>query len=167
MKIAIVYKSLSGNTKLIAETIRDNFKEKVVYCGEPKKNLEADIYFVGSWTDKGMCCKEITEFLQTLENKKIAYFGTAGFGGSEEYYRSLFERVKNIVPASNEMLDSFFCQGKMPMSVRQRYVAMLTEHPEDKKMEVSIKNFDEALSHPDRKDLDNVKLWACRVLDCL
>lgn len=165
MKIAIIYKSLTGNTKLIAETIASAFNNEVVYCGEPQSNIGADLYFVGSWTDKGMCCKEITEFLKTLENKKIAYFGTAGFGGSEEYYRALAERVKSNVSESNEILDSFFCQGKMPMSVRERYVSMMKEHPDDKKMEVNIKNFDEALAHPDQKDLENVKTWAKKFLN--
>lgn len=120
MKIAIVYKSLTGNTKSIAEAVRDSLTEEVVYFGEPQENIEADLYFVGSWTDKGMCCKEIAEFLKTLENKKIAYFGTAGFGGSKEYYDALAKRVKDIVPDSNEMTESFFCQGKMPMRVREQ-----------------------------------------------
>lgn len=39
-----------------------------------------------------------------MEHKKIAYFGTAGFGGSKEYYQVLFERIKSIVPPSNETL---------------------------------------------------------------
>lgn len=159
MKVAIVYKSLTGNTKLIAQTIKEALKEKVIYCGEPKEHLDADFYFVGSWTDKGMCCEEIADFLKNAENKKIAYFGTAGFGGSQEYYQALFERIKGIVPSSNEMLGSFYCQGKMPMSVRERYVSMIKEHPDDKKLEVNIKNFDEALKHPDSKDLEMVKMW--------
>lgn len=163
MKIAIVYKSLTGNTKSIAEAVRDSLTEEVVYFGEPQENIEADLYFVGSWTDKGMCCKEIAEFLKTLENKKIAYFGTAGFGGSKEYYDALAKRVKDIVPDSNEMTESFFCQGKMPMRVRERYVSMMTEHPDDKQLEVSIKNFDEALSHPEQTDFDAVKEWARKI----
>lgn len=164
MKTAVVYKSVTGNTKVIAETIRDVLEEKVVYFGEPKEGIEADIIFVGSWTDKGMCCKEIAEFLQTLANKKIAYFGTAGFGGSKEYYDALFGRVKELVAESNEMKECFFCQGKMPMRVRERYVSMMTEHPEDKQLEVSIKNFDEALVHPNQEDLDAVKEWAREIV---
>lgn len=164
MKIAVVYKSLTGNTRLLAEAIREAVADEVVYCGEPAEHLDADFYFVGSWTDKGTCCKEIAAFLKTLEHKKIAVFGTAGFGGSAEYYRALAERMEREAADSNEMMESFFCQGKMPMSVRSRYVAMLTEHPDDKKLEVSIQNFDEALSHPDQKDLDDVRVWAQRVI---
>lgn len=163
MNIAIIYKSVSGNTELIAEAIGKALKDDVVYIGEPKEGINADLCFVGSWTDKGTCCAEISDYLKTLENKRIAYFGTAGFGGSEEYYHSLFERIKSICPASNEMKDYFFCQGKMPMSVRNRYVEMMKEHPDDKRLEVSIKNFDLALEHPNEADLKAAEAWALSI----
>lgn len=163
MKTAILYKSISGNTKLIAEAIKKALKADVVYIGEPKEDIIADLYFIGSWTDKGMCCAEIGNYMKTLKNKKIAYFGTAGFGGSEDYYHSLFERVKSICPASNEMEEYFFCQGKMPMSVRNRYVSMMKEHPDDKNLEVSIRNFDLASEHPNEADLKAVQDWAANV----
>lgn len=165
MRIAIVYKGLTGNTKLVGEAIKEILKEEnIIYCGEPKKELDADLYFIGSWTDKGMCCDEIKEFIGALENKKIAYFGTAGFGGSKEYYETLFSRVETIIPSSNEVLGSFYCQGKMPMRVRERYLSLITEHPEDKQLEVSIKNFDEALLHPNQEDLENIKKWAYSIV---
>jgi len=161
MKIAVVYKSLTGNTKLVAEAIGEALKAEHDICVcEPAECKEADMYFVGTWIDKGSCTKEIAEFLATLENQKIALFATAGFGGSKEYYDALAGRIKAQVPASNEILGQFFCQGKMPMSVRDRYVAMLQANPEDKNMEVNVKNFDEALSHPDEADLANAAAWA-------
>lgn len=166
MKIAIVYKSLTGNTKIIAEAIKEELKnEEVVYFGEPQDNIDADVYIVGSWTDKGMCVKEISGFLQCLNNKKVAYFGTAGFGGSAEYYKTLYDRVKENVNDSNEMLGYFFCQGKMPMSIRERYVKMMQEHPDDKKMQVSLENFDKALSHPDENDIKDVERWVSTLLE--
>lgn len=47
----------------------------------------------------------------------------------------------------------------MPFQVRERYIAMITQNPEDKNLKVSLSNFDEALSHPDEKDLENVQEW--------
>ena len=80
MKIAIVYKSITGNTKLLAEAIKEEIpKNQLVYFGEPKANIQADLYIIGSWTDKGMCATEIAEFMQNIKNAKVAYFGTAGF----------------------------------------------------------------------------------------
>ena len=100
MKIAIVYSSNTGNTKIIAEAIKEELSnEDIVYFGKPENNIEADIYIVGSWTDKGNCSSEIKEFLTKLNYKKIAYFGTAGFGGQVEYYQTLFNRVKKNIYA--------------------------------------------------------------------
>ena len=165
MKIAVVYKSLTGNTKFVADAIAEALKEKHDVCVcEPAEGLEADLYFVGSWIDKGNCTKEIAQFLAALDNQKIALFATAGFGGSQEYYDALAERIKAQIPASNEILGQFFCQGKMPVSVRDRYVAMLQANPEDKNMEVNVKNFDEALSHPDEADVKNAATWACSLV---
>lgn len=49
------------------------------------------------------------------------------------------------------------CQGKMPQSVRERYVKMKEnpEHPEN--IDALIENFDRALSHPDSDDLERLK----------
>ena len=114
MKIAIIYDSITGNTKKIAEEIKKEIDESnLVYFGEAEKEIEADLYIVGSWTDKG----------------------------------------------SNTILGYFYCQGKMPMSIRDRYVKLITENPEDKNIQVSIENFDEALLHPNYEDISNVKKW--------
>lgn len=77
-KIAIIYKSLTGNTRQVAEAIRDALGgEEIVYFGEPKPDIVADLYFVGSWTDKGSCDGTVGEYLKQLEGKKLAVFGTA------------------------------------------------------------------------------------------
>lgn len=159
MKIAIMYKSISGNTKLLAEEIAKEVQSELVYLGTPRNDVEADLYIVGSWTDKGMCDGELVEFLKGLHNKKIAYFGTAGFGGSATYFDTLFERIKVNVEESNQILGYYFCQGKMPMSVRDRYVKLLSENPKDAKMQQNIENFDQALEHPNVNDFRNVREW--------
>ena len=161
MDIAIIYSSKTGNTKIIAEAIKEKFQNKnIVYFGRaPEKLPKADIYIIGSWTDKGNATNDIIEILKKIKNKKIAYFGTAGFGESEEYYKKLFERVKNNIDSSNEILGYFYCQGKMPIQVKSRYEQMLIQNPEDVNLKLSLKNFNNALSHPDNEDINNVKEW--------
>lgn len=74
-KIAIIYKSLTGNTRQVAEAIRDALGgEEIVYFGEPKPDIVADLYFVGSWTDKGSCDGTVGEYLKQHEGKKLAGF---------------------------------------------------------------------------------------------
>lgn len=47
----------------------------------------------------------------------------------------------------------------MWIEVRDRYVKMITEHLDDTDLKVSIQNFDEALTHLDTIDLNNVVEW--------
>lgn len=167
MDIAIIYSSKTGNTKTIAKAIKEQLQNKnIVYFGNVTEELpKADIYIIGSWTDKGNAANDIIEVLKKIKNKKIAYFGTAGYGGSEEYYKKLFEKVRINIDSSNEILGYFYCQGKMPIQVRERYEKMITQNPENTNLKVSIENFDKALSHPDSEDINNVKKWVkCKIL---
>ena len=47
------------------------------------------------------------------------------------------------------------CQGKMPMIVKKRYEEMVAIDPEDQKSQIMLQNFNEALQHPNKEDLDN------------
>ena len=51
-----------------------------------------------------------------------------------------------------------------PVPLPDRYVKMIQEHPEDKQLQVSIDNFDAALSHPDTNDLENAKKYALEMI---
>lgn len=153
---SIVYSSKTGNTKLLAEEIKNmQIKDmECIYCGAPeKKAIEADIIFCGFWTDKGRCDDEIAKFLQQCEKKEVFLFGTAGFGGEEVYFNQILDRVKSYIKPSNQVIGTFMCQGKMPESVKARYEQMLLANPEDEKSKMLLDNYEKALSHPDKDDL--------------
>lgn len=145
MNINIVFNSNTGNTKMLAEAIN-------IALGEDQK----DILFVGFWTDKGTADAKTLEYLKSCQNKKIFLFGTCGFGGSTEYYLQIIERVKKVLNETNEVIGWYMCQGKMPLSVRNRYVAMKERPGCPSNIEQMIDNFDKALSHPNTEDLDKL-----------
>ena len=45
----------------------------------------------------------------------------------------------------------------MPIAVKNRYIDMIKTNPNDKNLQVSIENFNNALAHPDSKDLKSAK----------
>ena len=45
------------------------------------------------------------------------------------------------------------CQGKMPLSVRERYEKMREQNNISLNIDKLIANFDKALSHPNKEDL--------------
>lgn len=155
VKYSIVYSSRTGNTKFLAEYIRNILPEDdCVYFGEPnEKALDADMIYAGFWTDKGTCDEKFKEFLCEINGQSLFLFGTAGFGGSKEYFDKILSAVKENIGDNCKLSGEFMCQGKMPMAVRQRYEAM-ADSPQKRMM---IENFDEALSHPDDDDFEHLK----------
>ena len=95
--------------------------------------------------------------MQRIKNKKVFLFGTAGFGENEAYFQKVLNNVKSSMDESNQVVGEYMCQGKMPQSVRERYMKMKEnpEHPAN--LDLLIQNFDRALSHPDSEDLERLK----------
>jgi flavodoxin I len=155
MKVQVLYKSKTGNTEKLA---------KAIYTAIPVSNKDiqrlegqtdydmGDIYFIGYWTDKGSASFEILDYLGELHNKKIALFGTCGFGGNEKYFQRIEENVKAFIGEDNEFLGAFMCQGKMPIQVRERYEAMKNKE-NGEQIDAMLRNFDEAMLHPDSEDM--------------
>ena len=155
MSYAIVYSSHTGNTALLAQTIRETLpQEDCVYFGAPDPSaLTAETVYVGFWTDKGTCDASIAQFLQSLTNQKVFLFGTAGFGGAAAYFEQILNRVKENPGDSTELIGTYMCQGKMPQPVRTRYEQM----EEGPRRTAMLENFDQALSHPNAEDLANLR----------
>ncbi|MEG2596117.1 MAG: flavodoxin family protein [Ruthenibacterium sp.] len=153
MKIAIGYSSKTGNTRMLAEAIEAALPQNMCStCGMfDAKTAEAEFIFAGFWTDKGNCDENCGKFLETLHSKKLFLFGTAGFGEDHIYFERILSNVKTHIDASNQVVDTYMCQGKMPLSVKARYEAMQAEQPTQ--MKQMIANFDKAMSHPDADDL--------------
>lgn len=114
-------------------------------------------YAISDLDGQGNADQKTLELLSKLKNKKIFLFGTAGFGGSDAYFEKILGQVKQSIDASNTVIGEYMCQGKMPQSVRERYVKMKEnpEHPAN--LDLLIQNFDRALSHPDSEDLERLK----------
>ena len=143
---SIVYNSLTGNTKMLADTIKSVLPD----------NDNDDVVFVGFWTDKGNADSKTIEYLKLLRDKKIFLFGTCGFGGSVTYFDRILTNVKSNIDSSNEVIGEYMCQGKMPSSVMERYLKMKESDNCPPNIDALIDNFDRALSHPDEKDLEKL-----------
>ena len=154
MTYAVVYHSRTGNTAQLAEAIKGVVPPaSCVYFGPAAPQaLAADTLFVGFWTDKGTCDQATADFLQTLSGKAVFLFGTAGFGGTPDYFQRILKAAEHHLPAGNTMLGSFMCQGRMPAAIKHRYEKMLAEKPGDAQLISFIANFDQAQSHPDAAD---------------
>lgn len=162
MRYSIVYSSNTGNTRQLAEAIEQQLPTgDLLYCGAPDAAaLQADVLFVGFWTDKGSCDAKVAELLKQTGGKTVYLFGTAGFGQSQQYFDQILARVRENLPAGAVYGGGYMCQGRMPQAVRSRYEAMQAKEPENTRYTMLIENFDEALAHPDTNDLEAAAAWA-------
>ena len=154
-RYSIIFNSKTGNTRKLADAIHEALpQENCDLFGAVEGDVPAsETLYIGFWTDKGSADKATAELLAKLKNRKIFLFGTAGFGGSEEYFTNILDNVKKLINESNTVVGEYMCQGRMPQTVRERYVKMKgqPEHPAN--LAALIENFDRALSHPDGEDL--------------
>ena len=155
MSYAIVYSSVTGNTALLAQTIREALpRESCCYFGAPDPQaLSAERIYVGFWTDKGTCDAAAAQFLRQLTGQAVFLFGTAGFGGDGAYFQRILERAEENLGPEVRVVGTYMCQGKMPPAVRRRYQAM-EDGPRKTAM---LQNFDRAASHPDQEDLARLR----------
>lgn len=155
MSYAIVYSSPTGNTAMLAQTIREVLPEaECCYFGEPDDQaLSAERIYVGFWTDKGTCDEQTARFLERLTDQQVFLFGTAGFGGAAAYFDQILGRVKEKLGPEVQVIGTYMCQGKMPPAVRRRYEAM----EDSPRRTAMLENFDKAVSHPDTQDLAQLK----------
>ena len=155
MEVMVIYSSHTGNTKKVASSIFAAIPgdSKDMQSIDEYNGKDAETYFIGFWTDKGTCDMRVVDLLSELEGKNVALFGTCGMGANEEYYKSIEQKVKVWLPEDCRYLGAYMCQGKMPLSVRERYVKMKEQPDHMPNIDAMIENFDKALSHPDADDL--------------
>ena len=162
----VLYNSQSGNTKSVAAAIFSALPEgsrDLIDIDSGKPIPEASTYFIGFCVHRGSCCIEVSDLLSSLENKNIALFGTCGMGRSAEYYSLIEKNVSAWINSSCRYLGCYICQGKMPMQVRQKYENMRTSENAPQ-VDGFIRNFDCAMTHPDREDRKKAQEFA---LSCI
>ena len=164
MEYLVVYSSRTGNTEKLALEIFEALpgKSKDVQKVEEHRG-EADTYFVGFWNHKGICSREIMDFLEGLHGKNVALFGTCGMGSDRMYCRQVARRVEALIPDDNRYLGAFLCSGKVSSQVLERYRAMEGEKGRLWLREMTQAR-QEAMLHPDERDLKNARTFVQEIV---
>ncbi|MBS5885938.1 MAG: flavodoxin family protein [Clostridium sp.] len=147
MKYSIVFSSVTGNTKKLAETIKNKVGE--CYFGKPcDEALNADVIFVGFWTIGNSCGADIKSFIEKLSGKKVFIFGTAGYDNTKEYFSGILDSVRDLIPQSNTIIGTYMCQGKVSDAIQNKIKEAMPE-----KFEAIKDNLVESLNHPNENDI--------------
>lgn len=167
MDYMVLYSSKTGNTKKVATEIFSALPgmSKDMQSMEEYRGKDAEIFFIGFWVNRGTCEMTVIDAMSELHGKKIALFGTCGLGKGEAYYRSIEQKVNVWIPDDCEYLGMFLCQGKMPMQVRQNYEIAWEDPRQEACRKKMLRNFDEALFHPNDQDLSDARAFVNRILE--
>ncbi len=111
MKVSVLYHSITGNTKKIAEAIADEVGVYAENITHDSNKFTADVLFLGDGNYVSNIHKVTKELIKSLENKNIkniAVFGT--YGGMNNAKAKMIELIKNN--GLNVLDENFFCKGK-------------------------------------------------------
>ncbi len=155
MKKAVIYSSKTGNTKMLAEAAAKTLGNcDLLNIKDNPKVDEYDFVAVGWWVDKGTADKDTLEWLPNLKGKKVFYFITLGAYPDSDHAKGCVEKGKDLL-AGNEILGSFICQGKIDPALKEWMSKLDKSHPHYPD-EARIKRWNDADSHPDENDIDNL-----------
>lgn len=123
MKLLIVYSSVTGNTRRLAEGIARELADlqPAVADIQTLDGLPAaDVYLVGYWADKGHADDLAAGFIRRLKNVKVGLFGTLGAYPYGKHARMIQSSAEELLDASCECVGSFLCQGPVALDLLAR-----------------------------------------------
>lgn len=163
MKSLIIYSSLTGNTKKIAEAIAKEVEDAEllrVQDVEPSMLAHFDVIYIGYWVDKGDCDQASLKVMSHITNQRIVLFGTTGASSSSTaYYEMIKHKVETHIPQVH-LLGHLLLQGSVSDKLIDRYRAQAKEHPEDEHLMQQIAAYEKGQSHPDEADIKEAIAFA-------
>lgn len=151
MNYSIMFKSVTGNTELLANTVLHTLplKKCTYFGGFNKSEVEkSDIIFVGFGAENDTCTEDVAEFLKTLKNKRIALFGTVNAANENGYFDSIISKVAENISSENEIVGGFICKGDM------------YKEPEKDNPNILFTGSNYSSVHPNIIDLVNIRDFA-------
>jgi len=165
MKTAIIYSSKTGNTKKIAEAIKNSIECEcqLFAVNETPKIDDFDLIFFGAWVDKGMPDTKALEFMKTIKNKKVALFMTLGAYPDSDHAKKSIQKGIDSFGDNCEIVDTFICQGAIDPKLMEWMKKLPEDHPHAPDAE-RRKRWKDANSRPDETDCENAAKFAGKIM---
>lgn len=164
MKMACIYSSKTGNTRMVAEAVHQVMPEGTLLTAvesAPDPD-EFDFIALGFWVDKGTANARMLKYMERINNKKIGLFGTLGAYPDSEHAKNVIKDVTERLEG-NDIVDSFMCQGKIDPNLLEA----MKNIPGHTMTEERKARIEEAKKHPNEEDLDNVRAKFTKIIEKL
>jgi flavodoxin len=152
MKSLVVYSSITGNTKKLAEAVFEALpdEKEIFELGEAPEPAAYDLVAVGFWFKSGKPNPETMEFLPKLSGKSTFIFATHGAPVEYDHVAKGLEEAKGATGGA-KILGSFSCMGAVNPTILEKVRSM----PEERQP-LWISRAGEAVGHPDESDIQNL-----------
>lgn len=159
MKSIVVYSSVTGNTKMVAEAIAEELgaEQAVFPVDQAPIDVACDLIAVGFWVNRGSADIKTAKYLEQLKNKNVALFATLGAYPDSQHAIDSIKNAAQILDESNTVVGSFICQGKVNPKLVEK---MAEKFPKGHSHEITAERRERhkaASTHPDENDLMNAK----------
>ncbi len=156
-KCAIIYSSMTGNTKLIAEKIAEFIVDSDLFDVKeaPDNFSDYELVALGYWLKRGAPDPLMTKFLPTVKNSNVILFQTHGTEVGNEHSTTAFARAAYLLGEGCNILGTFSCQGKINPALIEKRLKAGPNDPHNKFD--SVERWKNAANHPNDEDFDRLK----------
>jgi len=152
-KWAVIYSSVTGNTKMVAEAIAEAADSADIFPVQeaPQDLSEYDVVAIGYWLRLGQPDPMTLKYLAQVENARVVFFQTHGAEVNSEHAITSFARAGYHLGKGCEILGTFGCQGKINPAMLEKRKNAPADDPHGGA--AAIERWKKAASHPDAEDL--------------
>lgn len=154
MKALVVYSTLTGNTRKVAEAIHAVLPEGTA-CHSVRTAPDPagyDFVALGFWVDKGGPDAEAADYMKRIVGKKVFTFFTLGADPDSEHARTCAERAAAVYGEGTEQLGIVWCQGAIDPKLIEWMRKQPAGGPHSPTPEAEAR-WAKAALHPDEADL--------------
>ena len=151
-KWAVIYSSVTGNTKCIAEAIAKEAGEADVFrVQDAPLDLSAyEVVALGYWLRLGQPDPLMLRYLPQVQGRNVVFFQTHGTSPTSEHAITSFARAGYHLGPDCEILGTFGCRGKINPAMLEKRKNAGPDDPHGGA--TSMERWKLASTHPDAED---------------
>ncbi|BEU87021.1 flavodoxin family protein [Selenomonas sp. TAMA-11512] len=163
-KWCVIYSSVTGNTKMIAEAIAEEAGADIFKVQEAPEDLSAyDIIAVGYWLRLGQPDPMMMPYLPKIRNKPVVLFQTHGTEPTTEHAITSFARAGHMLGEGCDILGTFGSQGKVNPKLLEKRVKVNTDPDDPHQSKENRERRAKAATHPDAEDIANARALVAKM----
>lgn len=153
MKVHVIYSSLSGCTKRLAEHIYEDLEtpNKAIFdLAQGQPDTDADVLLLGYWVDKGGPNEEMKKLMQTISGKYVGVFCTLAYFCDSNHGIDSLMKGAEMLKEKNTIIGTYVCNGALaPKLIKQFRQRAAGPHSASPASEIRWETFKD---HPTEKE---------------